>query len=142
MKFKHLVLCSLLIFSIAVSCNTFKKVMAPPRSTYADTLSGGIVNRVHAGYDKMSASADKSFATWQAFYDGNIYDISVLLVFDSTRKNNAAILELTNDWKKRLVKYRHEHQLYGTLNNGKIIIYQDGMDNAGKKVYLTEENYK
>lgn len=116
--------------------------MAPPRSTYADTLSGGIVNRVHAGYDKMSASADKSFATWQAFYDGNIYDISVLLVFDSTRKNNAAILELTNDWKKRLVKYRHEHQLYGTLNNGKIIIYQDGMDNAGKKVYLTEENYK
>lgn len=141
MKLKHLLIIFLLL-AIAASCNTFKKALAPTRSEYADTLSNGIVNRIHAGYDNMSVSPDKSFATWRPFYDVNIYDISVLLAFDSTRKNPAAIIELTKDWRNRLTKYRNEHSMYGNLNKGQIIIYQDAMDNAGKKVYLTESNYK
>ena|ERR1700690_4199227 len=132
------------LFSIIVciSCNTFKAAQAPPHSTYSDTLSQGIANRIDAMYNNMTASPDKTITTWQPVYDANISDMDVLLVYDSSRPQNVAILLLTNSWRNRLIKYELEHEAFGSINNGQINIYQDGMDNVGKKVTLTESNYK
>lgn len=141
MKFKYIIGLYLALVLFA-SCNTFKKALAPTKSTYADTLSVGIFNRIHLGYDAMKQSPNRDFTSWRPFYDANIYDIGVLIAYDSTRKNNAAIIKLTKDWRDRLIKYEGEHNTKSPLNDGQIIIYQDGMDNAGKKVYLTEQNYK
>lgn len=139
-QLKYLFLIAFVIYFS--SCAIFEKARAPIHDSYADTLSVGIYTRVHDGYTSMINSGDKSFGTWQAFYETNLYDIGVLIAYDSTRKHSAAILQLTHDWYNRFKKYELEHQAKSSINLGQAIIYQDGMDNAGKKVYVTESKYK
>lgn len=140
-----LVKLSFLIFIAAIifaSCSTIKKAQSPKYDKWADSTSTVIYNRIHKGYDDMSASSDRSYNTWQSFYVDNINDISVLAAYDSTRKHSDAITYIISIWKHRFEGYRDEHKIYNTLNSGQILNYQNGMTNIGKKVFLTESNYK
>jgi hypothetical protein len=86
--------------------------------------------------------SDASFPLWVNSYDSVSNNIDSLIQIDSARKNNAAILKITWDWKNRLSAYKKEHEGYKTLNKTQILIYQDWMDNLGNKIYQTEKNYK
>lgn len=140
-----LVKLSFLIFTAAIifaSCSTIKKAQSPTHDKYADSTSVVIYNKIYQGYADMSASSDKSYNTWQSFYTNRLNEINVLAAYDSSRKHSDAISYIVSLWKNRFIGYQNEHKNYQNLNNGQILNYQNGMNNAGKKVFLTETNYK
>ena len=134
-----------MIFFIAAclfaSCAIVKQAQAPRYDLTADSLSSATVIQVHNMYERMKTS-DASFPLWVNSYDSSISNIVLLIQIDSARKNNAAILKITWDWKNRLATYKKEHEGYKVINKTQILIYQDWMDNLGNKIYLTEKNLK
>ena len=135
----------LMIFFISLclmaSCTVIQKAQAPRYDLIADSLSNLAVNQTHNMYERMKTS-DASFPLWSNSYDSIGNNIDMLIKFDSSRKNSAAILKVTWDWRNRLNTFRNEHEGYNRINQSQILIYQDWMDNLGNKIYQTEKYYK
>ena len=68
--------------------------------------------------------------------------MQILVTYDSTRKNGAAIFKLTKDWLNRIVGISAEHASYGALNGSQIQSYENSLNNIANIIFKTELNYK
>lgn len=138
MKFKHFLLCSLLILSI--SCSLFKKAQAPKHDNGAWVMSINLQTLVNNFYSDLQKAPDKSYANTD--YSIPNSSIRALAVYDSSRKHSDALMIIVHDAESRFHKYQAEHQGYNKLNNSQILAYKEGMDALLYILVLTENHYK
>lgn len=140
MKFKNILLCSLLFF--AMSCAIFQKAQAPKADSAARQMTKNLSDEILSFYSILAVAPDKTYNAHAGDYDSPNNSIRTLAVYDSSRKHSEGLMIIVHDMENRFHVYQAEHKTYGKLNAAQISSFKEGMDAQLDILITTENHYK
>lgn len=136
MKFKHFFLVAAILL---LSCN-FKLAPSYDASATSKVMTASVATNMM--YDKIIASSDKNFATYETDYAKIETQIHEIILIDNTRKRAKTLVGMATDVLNRFVKYQNEHRAAVTLNNAQLRSFKDYMHAVWQPLYNAETNLK